>query len=110
MNLAVEYLKKQFKIFGITYTKDFVIIPMTKSLYTHDGYKYPPSVDLYKINFYPQKSLTNSQFSNISNYLKENFDMSKSDHYFTDQGDRFIIQVCLGNFYRNKILKDILDE
>lgn len=110
MKLAIEYLKKQFEAFGITYAKDFDIIPITKSLYTHDKYKYLPSVDLHKLNFYPQKNLSKKQFMSISNYLKSNFDMAKSDHYFCEIGERFIIQVSLVDFYRNRILKDILDE
>jgi FMN-dependent NADH-azoreductase len=97
MNLAVEYLKKQFEIFGITYAKDFVVIHMKRSNRT-------------KILFYPKTNLNKNQFTGILDYLKSNFDMSVPDNYFVDGGDIFIISIPLWDFYRNKILKDILDE
>lgn len=112
MKLAIEYLKKQFEIFGIMYAKDFVIIPVT-TVYIHDGYDSRSmefANDLCKVNFYPQKNLSKKQFKSVSKYLKSNFNMNRTDHYFIDNGDKFILQVSLGDFYRNRILKDILDE
>jgi hypothetical protein len=101
---VVDYFLSLFKSFGICFKDDKSHYIMHMDSLYNFGKK-----DLYKINFYPVSPLTNKQFQSIINYLEKNFNLSDKQNYFTDQGDRFIIQVEINNFYRNLKLNQILN-